>query len=129
MSSKLETILTSDNNNLPIQHVSWDLETGTVHSRGSRPPLKRRLRGCMHTCTQLYIYIYIHIHAYTGFEGSDPPREHLRTTAAAARNGRYRPNPKDPSIQILPTLGPKLCKYYLHWATWIPRETSQHLRG
>ena len=22
----------------------------------------------------------------------------------------------DPSIQIMPTLGPKVCKYYLHWA-------------
>ena len=20
-----------------------------------------------------------------------------------------------------PTLGPKVCKYYLHWAIWIPR--------
>ena len=28
---------------------------------------------------------------------------------------------KDPSIQILPTLGPKVCKYYLHWAIWSPR--------
>ena len=31
--------------------------------------------------------------------------------------GLYR----DPSIQIIPTLGPKVCKYYLHWAFWIPR--------
>ena len=30
-------------------------------------------------------------------------------------------NPKDPSIQIIPTLGRKVCKYYLHWAIWIPR--------
>ena len=29
--------------------------------------------------------------------------------------------PRDPSIQIIPTLGPKVCKYYLHWAIWIPR--------
>ena len=29
--------------------------------------------------------------------------------------------PRDPSIQILPTLGPKVCKHYLHWAIWIPR--------
>ena len=46
-------------------------------------------------------------------------------------------NPRDPSIQIIPTLGPKVCKYYLHWAVWIPRgieldasrrmtETRQH---
>ena len=28
---------------------------------------------------------------------------------------------KDPSIQILPTLGPKVCKYYPHWAIWSPR--------
>ena len=31
-------------------------------------------------------------------------------------------NPRDPSIQIIPTLGPEVCKYYLHWASWIPRE-------
>ena len=35
-------------------------------------------------------------------------------------------NPKpipygDLSIQIIPTLGPKVCRYYLHWAIWIPR--------
>ena len=29
--------------------------------------------------------------------------------------------PRDPSTQIIPTLGPKVCKYYLHWAIWIPR--------
>ena len=32
-----------------------------------------------------------------------------------------RPIPRDPSIQIILTLGPKVCKYYLHWAIWIPR--------
>ena len=26
---------------------------------------------------------------------------------------------KDPSIQTIPTLAPKVCKYYLHWAVWI----------
>ena len=31
--------------------------------------------------------------------------------------GLYR----DPSIQMIPTLGPKVCKYYLHLAFWIPR--------
>ena len=31
---------------------------------------------------------------------------------------------RDPSIQIIPTLGPKVCKYYLHWAIWIPRVAS-----
>ena len=30
-------------------------------------------------------------------------------------------NPRDPCTQILPALGPKVCKYYLHWAIWIPR--------
>ena len=30
--------------------------------------------------------------------------------------------PRDPSIQIIPTLGPKVCKYCLHWAIWIPRD-------
>ena len=69
MSSKLETILTSDNNNLPIQHVSCDLETGTVYSRGSRLPLKGSrvvqasgLYACIDT-----IIIYVYIHAYIGF--------------------------------------------------------------
>ena len=28
--------------------------------------------------------------------------------------------PRDPCIQIIPTLGPKVCEYYLHWAIWIP---------
>ena len=31
--------------------------------------------------------------------------------------GLYR----DPSIQIIPRLGPKVCKHPLHWAIWIPR--------
>ena len=35
---------------------------------------------------------------------------------------RFKPYPRDPSIQIIPTLGPKACKYYLHWAIWIPRD-------
>ena len=35
-------------------------------------------------------------------------------------------NPRDPSIQIIPTLGPKVCKYYLHWAIWIPRVNPKH---
>ena len=34
-------------------------------------------------------------------------------------------NPRDPSIQIIPTLGPKVCKYYLHWAIWIFRGTMR----
>ena len=32
--------------------------------------------------------------------------------------------PKDPCIQMMPTLGPKVCKYHLHWATRIPRATE-----
>ena len=35
--------------------------------------------------------------------------------------GYYR----DPCTQIIPTLGPKVCKYYLHGAIWIPRDTSR----
>ena len=27
---------------------------------------------------------------------------------------------RDPSIHIIPTLGPKVCTYNLHWAIWIP---------
>ena len=30
--------------------------------------------------------------------------------------GLYR----DPSIQIIPTWDPQICKYHLHWAIWIP---------
>ena len=33
--------------------------------------------------------------------------------------GLYR----DPSIQIIPTLGPKVYKYYPHWAVWSLRVT------
>ena len=33
--------------------------------------------------------------------------------------------PRDPSIQIIPTLGPKVCKYHLHWAIWIPRASFE----
>ena len=28
---------------------------------------------------------------------------------------------RDVSIQMAPTLGPKVCKYYLHWTSWIPK--------
>ena len=31
---------------------------------------------------------------------------------------------RDPTIQIIPTWGPKVCKYYLHWAIWITRVTQ-----
>ena len=30
--------------------------------------------------------------------------------------------PRDPSIQIIPKLGPKVSKYSLHWATSISRD-------
>ena len=30
--------------------------------------------------------------------------------------------PGDPSVQIIPILGPKVYKYYLLWAIWIPRD-------
>ena len=30
---------------------------------------------------------------------------------------------RDPSIQMIPTLGPKVCTHYQNWAIWIPRET------
>ena len=39
----------------------------------------------------------------------------------------YYTIPRDPCTQILPTLGPKVCKYYLHWAIWIPREYQNNL--
>ena len=28
---------------------------------------------------------------------------------------------RDPSVQEIPTLRPKVCKYHLLWAIWIPR--------
>ena len=31
----------------------------------------------------------------------------------------------DPGIQLIPTLGPKVCKYYLHWAIWIPKDCDR----
>ena len=37
--------------------------------------------------------------------------------------------PRDPSMQIIPTLGPNVCKYYLHAAIWIPRVRSRFLLG
>ena len=30
-----------------------------------------------------------------------------------------KPCPRDPSVQIIPTLDPKVYKHYLHWAIWI----------
>ena len=50
------------------------------------------------------------------------------TWVALSIRGRILQGPKkdhrlpgDPSIQIIPTLGPKVHDYHLHWATWIPR--------
>ena len=35
---------------------------------------------------------------------------------------------RDPSIQTIPTLGPRVCRYCLHWADWIPWESvTSHL--
>ena len=39
-----------------------------------------------------------------------------------AKTTRIHSPYRDPSTQIIPTLGRKVCKYYLHWATSIPRE-------
>ena len=33
---------------------------------------------------------------------------------------------RDPSIQIITTLGPEACKHYLHWAIWIPEDFIIH---
>ena len=43
-----------------------------------------------------------------------PPREIWK--------GPNQQVPSHPTIQIIPTLGPNVCKYYLHWAIWIPRQ-------
>ena len=32
------------------------------------------------------------------------------------------PYPRAPCLQIIPTLGPKVYKYDLHWAIWSPRD-------
>ena len=34
---------------------------------------------------------------------------------------------RDPSIQMTLTLGPKVCKYYLDWASWIFIECVQRM--
>ena len=34
------------------------------------------------------------------------------------------PYPRDPKINNT-YIGPKVCKYYLHWAIWIPRVISR----
>ena len=28
-------------------------------------------------------------------------------------------------MQIIPTSGPNVCKYHLHWAIWIPRDVQE----
>ena len=33
------------------------------------------------------------------------------------------PSPKAPCIQMIPALGPKVCKWDLRWAIWSPRAT------
>ena len=68
----------------------------------------------------------------------------LAQAAGSARSGSERPFvekrwiptmtaaelfelfPGDPSIQIIPTLGPKVYKYYLHWVIWAPRVTKTY---
>ena len=56
----------------------------------------------------------------------NPMEEKMENEMEAGVIGRlYR----DPSIQIIPTLGPKVCKYYLHWAIWIPREGIANYYG
>ena len=47
------------------------------------------------------------------------------STRACKAEGDPAPSSKDPSIQIIPTLGPKVCKYYLHWAIWIHRDVQK----
>ena len=32
---------------------------------------------------------------------------------------KIKPNPRSPSIQIIPTMCPKVYRCYLHWAIWI----------
>ena len=41
--------------------------------------------------------------------------------------GKYAPG--DPIMQIIPTVGPKVCKYYQHWAVWIPRVPTDSLKA
>ena len=42
-------------------------------------------------------------------------------------DGSGKPNPKDASTQIKPTLGPKVYKYHLLWLVWIPRAKDMDL--
>ena len=39
--------------------------------------------------------------------------------------GLYR----DPCTHIIPTVGPKVCKYYLHWASGISMESLSNSLG
>ena len=50
-----------------------------------------------------------------GGEGQRPRAVRIFDLAKNTVSGIFR----DPSTQIIPTLGPKVCKYYLHWASWI----------
>ena len=34
---------------------------------------------------------------------------------------RLPSSPRDPCIQIIPTLGPKVYQHFLRWVIWIPR--------
>ena len=36
---------------------------------------------------------------------------------------------RDPSAQIMPTLGPTVCRYCLHWAVWISSVGSRRGRN
>ena len=47
------------------------------------------------------------------------------TETGVMRGVRYRVQ----HTQIVPTLGPTVCKYYLHWAIWIPRVIIGMHRG
>ena len=41
------------------------------------------------------------------------------TASTLEGEGSRLQSPRDPSIEIIPTLGPKDCEFCLHWAIWI----------
>ena len=107
----------------------------------------RRPRSFIAVSKNPYMYVHIYIYTYStrAHAHTQTPQhtvmQHVRAPSSSPRAyvsisiaiqpymwGHQKHNPRDPSIQIIPTLGPKVCKYYLHWAIWIPRVISFWVR-
>ena len=80
----------------PLLPASMVSSVGALFRSGSRVP--RVPRSC---CSRL------------------PPKASRAAPGVVEIAGSH--NPKAPSIQLIPTLGPKVYKYDLFWAIWSPR--------